>query len=263
MSETPLVRTYEESAVVVAGGTAGIGLASALAFIDRGVRRVAVLGRDKARGEAALERIAVRSKGTQAAFIPCDARDADSVTAGIEQAHSTLGGLDVLVSSVGSKYKPELLHRVAIDELEDILTSQAVPPMLLTRAAMPYLEAQGGGSIVNVASDAAKQATPGEVVLGAAMAAVVMFTRASAIELKRHGIRVNAVTPSLVMETEGTDWILGGGFSKKLFEKAALQADLGVPVATDLGHLIAFLGGPDAARLTGQAISLNGGISAA
>jgi NAD(P)-dependent dehydrogenase (short-subunit alcohol dehydrogenase family) len=248
---------------VVAGGTAGIGLASALAFAEAGVRRIAILGRDKERGQSALTRLAEHAPGVAAVFFPCDAGVVDSVSDAVDEAHSALGSIDVLVSSVGSKYKPELLHRVAIGEMEDILTSQALPPMLLTRAVMPYMEAQRGGAIVNVASDAAKSATPGEVILGAAMAAIIMFTRASAIELKRHGIRVNAVTPSLVMETNGTDWILSGGFSKKLFEKAAEQADLGVPVAADLGRLIAFLGGPGAAKLTGQAISLNGGISAA
>jgi NAD(P)-dependent dehydrogenase (short-subunit alcohol dehydrogenase family) len=263
MPTPPLVRTYEDSVVLVAGGTAGIGLASALAFADAGVRQIAVLGRNEERGEAARAQIAAHRPDTNVVYLSCDASDPESVTTAVNEVHHALGGLDVVVSSVGSKYKPDLLHSVPIEDLADILTSQAVPPMLLTRAAMPHFEAQGGGSIINIASDAAKVATPGEAVLGSAMAAVVMFTRAAAVELKRHGVRVNAVTPSLVMETEGTDWILSGGFSKKLFEKAAQQADLGVPNAADLGHLVAFLGGPGAARITGQAISLNGGISAA
>jgi NAD(P)-dependent dehydrogenase (short-subunit alcohol dehydrogenase family) len=117
--------------------------------------------------------------------------------------------------------------------------------------------------IINIASDAAKLATPGESVIGAAMAAIVMFTRALAIEAKRDGIRVNALTPSLLSGTPGADRVMAEGFSKKLFEKAAAMADLGVPEPDDLAGLIVFLAGPGAARITGQAISVNGGISAA
>ena len=144
-----------------------------------------------------------------------------------------------------------------------ILLGQAVPPMLLTRAALPFMREQGGGSIITIASDAAKVATPGESVLGAAMAAIVMFTRVAAIEAKRDGIRVNALTPSLIAGTATAENVLRDGFSKKLFEKAAEQAHLGVAEAEDLASLVVFLGGPGSAKLTGQAISVNGGISAA
>jgi NAD(P)-dependent dehydrogenase (short-subunit alcohol dehydrogenase family) len=134
--------------------------------------------------------------------------------------------------------------------------------MHLTRAVLPLMREQGGGSIVNIASDAAKVPTPGEAVLGAAMAAIVMFSRVTAIEAKRDGVRVNAVTPSLIAGTPTAENVLRDGFSKALFEKAAAQAHLGVAEPDDLASLIVFLGGPGAAKLTGQAISVNGGISA-
>jgi NAD(P)-dependent dehydrogenase (short-subunit alcohol dehydrogenase family) len=95
------------------------------------------------------------------------------------------------------------------------------------------------------------------------MAAIVMFSRTAAIEAKRNGVRVNAVTPSLVAGTPTAERVLADGFSKKLFESAAKQAHLGVAEPDDLAALIVFLGGPASARLTGQAISVNGGISAA
>lgn len=139
----------------------------------------------------------------------------------------------------------------------------ALPPMLLTRAVLPIMSEQGGGSIINIASDAAKVATPGESVLGGAMAAIVMFSRVAALEAKRNGVRVNAVTPSLIAGTETAERVLADGFSQGLFEKAARLAHLGVAEPGDLASLVVFLGGPGAARLTGQAISVNGGISAA
>ena len=91
-----------------------------------------------------------------------------------------------------------------------------------------------------------------------------MFSQTVALEAKRYGIRVNAITPSLVVGTEGSDRITAGdGFSAKLFTRVAAMADLGVTDAHDQAALVVFLAGPAAARLTGQAISVNGGISAA
>ncbi len=260
---SPLVRDYPDSAVVIAGGTSGVGLASALAFADAGVRRLALVGRSEPRGADAAA--AVREHCPEAAveFIRADATDPAQVTAAIEQARARLGSIDVLVSSVTSAYRPELLHRMPLADIATIVTEQALPPLYLTRAVLPVMRDQGGGSIILVASDAAKVATPGETVLGAAMAAIVMFARTAAIEAKRDGIRVNAVTPSLVAGTATAENVLRDGFSKRLFEKAAAAAHLGVAEPADLAALIVFLGGPGAARLTGQAISVNGGISAA
>ncbi len=259
----PTVRSYEDSAVVIAGGTSGIGLASALGFADAGVRRIALLARTIDRGLAARDRVREHCPDATVEFVRVDANDAAEVGGAIAEAHDLLGGVDVLVNSVASPYRPELLFRIPPEEIAMILNRQALPPMHLTRAVLPIMREQGGGSIVNVASDAAKIATPGESMLGAAMAAIVMFSRAAAIEGKRDGIRVNAVTPSLVAGTPTTELVLAEGFSKNLFEKAASLAHLGVAEPEDLADLIVFLGGPAAARLTGQAISVNGGISAA
>jgi 2-hydroxycyclohexanecarboxyl-CoA dehydrogenase len=135
--------------------------------------------------------------------------------------------------------------------------------MYLSRAVLPIMQAQRGGSIINIASDAGKTATPGETVLGASMAAIIMFSRALTMEAKRDGIRVNAVTPSLINGTPTADTVTRDGFSKRLFEKAAAHAHLGVAEPDDLASLVVFLGSPASARLTGQAISVNGGISAA
>jgi NAD(P)-dependent dehydrogenase (short-subunit alcohol dehydrogenase family) len=122
---------------------------------------------------------------------------------------------------------------------------------------------QRGGCIINIASDAAKVATPGESLVGAAMAAIVMFTRTVAMEAKRDGVRVNAITPSLVDGTGVTELLFGDEFSGRLFSKARKLAHLGVSQPDEQAALMLYLASPQAAKLTGQAISLNGGISAA
>jgi NAD(P)-dependent dehydrogenase (short-subunit alcohol dehydrogenase family) len=248
--------------VVISGGSSGVGLASALAFTSAGVRRVALLARDLTRGQAAAARVREHCPAARAVFIQCDGTDAAQAEAALTAADAELGGIDVLVNSTASAYRPELLHRTPLGDIAAVLDAMVLPPLHFTRAALPLLREQGGGSIVNVASDAAKVPTPGEAVIGASMAAIVMFTRVAAIEGKRDGIRVNAVTPSLIAGTPTTANVLKDGFSKKLFERAAAQAHLGVAEPEDLAALIVFLGGPQAAKLTGQAISVNGGISA-
>ncbi len=84
-----------------------------------------------------------------------------------------------------------------------------------------------------------------------------------AMEVKRDGIRVNIVTPSLISGTPIYDRLMEDEFSARLFGKAAKLASLGVADADDVAATIAFLCSRDAARITGQAISVNGGISAA
>ena len=259
----PLVRDYTDAAVVITGGSTGIGLASALGFVDAGVRKIALLGRNAERGKAARAAVEDRCPDAQVIFSSVDANEVDQVERAVHEVYRALGSIDVLVNSTPPPYRPELLHRTPLTELASILTTLAVPPMHMTRAVLPVMQEQNGGSIINIASDAAKIATPGEAVLGAALAAIVQFSRTAAIEGKRNGIRVNAVTPSLVAGTPTTDRVLADGFSKKIFEKAARLAHLGVAEPEDLAALVVFLGGPGAARLTGQAISVTGGIAAA
>lgn len=136
------------------------------------------------------------------------------------------------------------------------------PILLPARAVMDGMAARGGGSIVCFASDAGKLATPGETPIGAAMASIIMFCRAMANEAKRNGIRVNCVTPSIVRGTPLYDSLMADEFCGKLFGKAEKLASLGVVEPDDLAELVCFLAGPGSARMTGQTISVTGGISA-
>lgn len=257
----PSTPSYPDSVVLIAGGTSGVGLASARGFLEAGVRRLALVGRTVARGEAARDALRERWPGARAEFYAADAGDPEQIADAVARARADLGGLDVVVGSTTTTYRPELLHAIAPEDLAGILVGQALPPMVLVRAALPYLREQGGGSIITIASDAAKVPTPGESVLGAAMSAIVTFTKTVALEAKRDGVRANVLTPSLIAGTPTADNVMRDGFSKKLFEKAAAQAHLGVAEPDDLAALVVFLGGPAAAKITGQAISVNGGIS--
>lgn len=255
-----LAKELTESGVLITGGTSGVGLATALAFAAAGVPRIAIAGRDPERGAAAVSEI--RNAGAQCTFYATDATDPEAARRTAEAAAVFLGGIDVFVNTTTPRVRPAPFAKVPVGDLAGLLAELVLPPMHMAHAVLPGMRRQRSGAIIHMASDAAKTATPGESVIGAAMSAIVMFTRTLAIEEKRYGIRANVVTPSLIRETGLTDYLLDDGFSGKLFAGATAKADLGLPDAGDVASLIVFLAGPGASRLTGQAVSVNGGVSA-
>lgn len=263
-----MARPLEESAILLTGGTAGIGLACAEALARAGAPRLMLASRTAARGEQALEALRRAAPDAEVRFVAADVSTPEGATRAAEACAEAYGRIDALVSTAGGESLPRLLHEQPIESLPETLRAITSGVLLPARAVLPHMTAQhaadgSGGSIVLTASDAAKVATPGEVTIGAAMAAIVMFARAMAIEAKRSGIRVNALTPSVVRGTPLYAQSQQDPFASRLFAKAEQSARLGVVEAADLGALAVFLCGPASAKLTGQAISVNGGISAA
>ncbi|GAB3377156.1 SDR family oxidoreductase [Spongiibacter taiwanensis] len=263
MTGTNVTKSLDQSSVLIVGGTSGVGLATAMEFASAGATRITLVGRSVERGETALAALKGKFSELHAEFISADANNPDEAMRVVAQCLEMQGGLDVLVNTTSAAYVPKLLFNMDINDVPQILNQQALAPLLMSRAALPHMREQKFGVIINIASDAAKVPTPGETVLGAAMAAICLFSRTLAIEGKRDGIRVNAVTPSLINGTTVYDRVMDDPFSAKLFANAAKLASLGVAEPEDLASLIVFLASPAARRITGQAVSVNGGISAA
>ncbi|MCP5389864.1 MAG: SDR family oxidoreductase [Novosphingobium sp.] len=254
---------FADSTVVIVGGTSGVGLAAATKFAEAGVPRIALVGRNEDRGRAAEQSVRSAHSSVDVRFMAADANRAANAEALVERILGAFGSIEILLNSTVGHAAPDLLKNIPLDQLESILVEQAMGPILMSRAVLPHMVERKRGVILNVASDAAKLATPGETVIGAAMAAIVMFTRALAIEGKRDGIRANALTPSLIGGTLTHQRMQESPFASKLFEKAGKMASLGIAEAEDLADLALFLASPAAKKITGQAISANGGISAA
>lgn len=247
---------------VVTGGSAGIGLASARALLGAGLRALVINGRDPANAARARDELQATCPDAQVLAVPGDlSRPADAARV-MQQAVDRFGRIDLLVNSTGGTDVPKLLHETALEDVPGILQRCLQPQLLSCRAALPHLRSQRAGCIVNIASDAAKLPTPGETVIGAAMAGIVMFTRALAVEGKRDGIRANVLTPSMTSGTRHFDAVMTDPFAGRMFEKARRMAALGVVDKDELAQLVVFLASPVAAKMTGQAISLTGGISA-
>lgn len=258
MMEKPL----GECGVALLGGTAGVGFEAACQFAEASAR-VVILGRNDERGDAACSSLRARVPGASVSFVRVDAADAGDAVRAEAEARTLLGQIDVLMCTTGPSHAPQLLHEIPIGEIMPRIDEITRPPLHMMTAVLPAMRAARGGSIITVASDAAKVATPGETLVGAAMGCITMFARAAALEEKRHGIRINLLTPSLIADTPGAALIDSSPFAAKLFQKAAAMAHLGVADASDLAAMALYLAGPAARRITGQAISINGGISVA
>src|SRR5262249_5346653 len=145
-------------------------------------------------------------------------------------------------------FNPELFHDIPLDNIPEIVTQQLMAPLLMCSVVLPSMRSRKCGLIVNIASDAAKVATPVESIIGGVMAAIVMFRRPLAMEANRDGTRVNALPPPGGKGRATADRILARGFSQKLFQKAAKLAHLGVPQPEDMAAIAVFLAGPGGAK---------------
>jgi 2-hydroxycyclohexanecarboxyl-CoA dehydrogenase len=256
------MKPLQGKTVLITGGTAGIGRACAEAMLEAGAEAIVINGRNRERGERALAALASRFPGARIVLALGDMAQLADTEAVVATAIEKLGRIDVLVNSTGTNDFPTLLHKIALEEIPGILQRCLTAQLLSCRAVLPHMQAANSGCIINIASDAAKIPTPGETVIGAAMAGIVMFTRALSVEGKRNNIRANVLTPSIVGGTEFYERIMADPFAGKLFGKAVQKAELGLVDMTDLAAIAVFLASPAASKMTGQALSVTGGISA-
>jgi NADP-dependent 3-hydroxy acid dehydrogenase YdfG len=172
---------------VITGGTSGIGLETAKLMVECGVRTMVINGRNAELGEHARREIASCAPDASVTFVKADVSSAEGAAELFRAVAQLMNApLEVLVNSTGGDFSPELFHRTPLADLDGIVRHWLSSRIHSCYAALPLMTA--GGAIVNVGSDAAKVPTPGEAVIGAAMAGMAMFSRTLAMEAKRQGI---------------------------------------------------------------------------
>lgn len=243
---------FEGRAVVVTGAGSGIGRACAARFAAEGAR-VVVNDRDAPSAHEAVAEIA--AVGGEAVAVPGDVTDSALVDSLVAEAVGRWGRLDVLHNNAGYGI-PGTLADITDEQLDELMRVNLFAYVYGTRAAVRVMREQGGGAIVNTSSNAALGHSDDRPTYGAAKAAVVNLTKSTAVELGRHGIRANAVLPGPI-ETPAFR-----RFAPDLDFYAAQIPMRRLGTAEDVASLVCFLASDDAAYVSGQAISIDGAMSA-
>ena len=240
---------------IVTGAASGIGRATAIRLAEEGA--AVVIADVNAEGAGSVAR-SISEGGGRALALQVDVTDAPGVRAMTERAVTAFGKVDILVSNAGWDRAAPFVD--TDEELWDRVIAINYRGHLATcHAALPYMRERGGGRIVTVASDAGRVGSSGEVVYSGAKGAVIAFTKGLAREVARYGINVNCVAPGLV-DTPLLAGIAEG--HEKLIAAIVRSIPLGrTGVPEEIAAAICFFASPDAAYITGQTLSVNGGLA--
>ena len=251
---------FEGKAALITGGSEGIGLRVAEQLAEAGAG-VFINGRSAERGERAVAQLRKISSDVQ--FIRGDCVSYQDVAAVVDTVRSAAGRLDVLVSAgAEGDIGPTPFAKLTPEQIESEFRKRLFPRIFPVHAAWPALR-ENGGSIVLLTTDAGRFATPGESVLGAVGASIIMMTKTLAKEFSRDKIRVNGIALALTSDTPTWDKAFAEeGYWRNLATKVVERFPFGQPPAADeVAAVAVFLASDAAAQVTGQTISVNGGLS--
>ena len=243
-------------AALVTGASRGIGRAISLALAAAGA---AVAVNYRSGKEQALQVVqAIEEAGGTAIAVPGDVADYAQAEAMVQQTLDQLGGLHILVKNAGIA-KDAFIYTMEPDDWLEVMRVNFGGVFNCTKAVMQHFMAQRDGVIVNVSSVMGERGWIGESNYAASKGAVNAFTRCSAMELARFGVRVNAVLPGFaptelvagVVEKDG-----GNGIKRQIPLR-----DFGK--VEEIAGVVTFLAGPDASYMTGTLVAVDGGASTA
>jgi len=249
---------FEGKVVVVTGGGGGIGGATSRRFAAEGAR-VAVfdLNLDAAKKVAAD----IAAAGGVAEAFACDIAKRADVDAAVAAVEARLGPIDVLVNNAGwDVFRPFVKTEPA--QWEKLIAINLTGALHMHHAVLPGMAARKAGRIVNIASDAARVGSSGEAVYAACKGGLVAFSKTIAREHARHGVTVNVVCPGPTDTALFAEYKEGAGNPEKLVEAFTRSIPLGrIAQPDDLPGAILFFASDDAAYVTGQVLSVSGGLT--
>ncbi|WP_036471971.1 SDR family NAD(P)-dependent oxidoreductase [Mycobacterium triplex] len=239
--------------ILVTGGATGIGAAAVAVLTAAGADVAATYHRTPP------------PDGLAADWLQCDVRDADAVTAMVQQAARQLGGLDVLVNAAGL-WQAGIPGYVGAEDISFLLDTNVKATILTNQAAYAVMKEQDpkGGRIINFGSSEAIMGSPISAVYAATKGAVQAWTRSAARAWASDNITVNSLAPAV--QTPGADRLrdfLGPQAASLIDQQMQMMIPLGGTLgdpARDLGPMLVFLSGPGAGFITGQLLAVDGGL---
>ena len=245
----------DDKVAIVTGAGRGIGAASALALAEAGADVVLA-----ARTEEQLREVAaqVEALGRKAVVVPADLSDLDQVAALAQVAADTFGRLDVVVNNVGGSMPKEFV-RTNVAALEGAFHFNVSTAHALTRAALPYLLAGDGGSVVNISSVMGRVSGRGYLAYGTAKAALAHWTRLAGRDLAPR-VRVNAIAVGSVATSALETVLTDDGIRTQMVDGTQLKR---LGQTDDIALCALYLASPAASFVTGKIFEVDGGLEEA
>lgn len=250
------MRGLKDKVAIVTGGGQGIGRALSLRLAAEGCK-VAIFDLNPAAGE---ETAALAGEATVRTY-PLDVSDYDAVAAAVGRVEDDLGPVWLLVNNAGWD-RPTPFLKTQKPLWDKIIAINLYGPLNTQHAVAARMAERGGGRIVNIASDAARVGTSDEAVYSACKGGVISFTKSLARELARRNVLVNAVCPGPT-NTPMMASVLGEGEQALKWKDAMVR---GIPLRRmgepeDYAGIVALLASEDGSYITGQTISVSGGMN--
>ena len=251
-----MTTTPASPVVLVTGALAGIGRATALAFAREGARLV-VSGRNPEAGDALAAEL--RALGAEALFVQADVRNEADVRSLVDQTVERFGRLDAAVNNAGTEGQPGPVVDQTAETYAATFDTNVLGVLLSMKHELRVMQAQGTGSIVNISSAYGKLGAAGASVYVASKHAVEGLTKSAALEVATRGIRVNAVAPGPI-ETGMLDRFTGGAEGRAWLTEQVPAKRLGH--VDEIAAAVVFVAIGKAGYMTGQSISVDGGVTA-
>ena len=242
--------------VMITGALTGIARATALAYAQKGAKIVAS-GRHDDAGAALVAEL--RAAGGEAEFVHADVRREDDVRALVDKTVKRFGRLDIAVNAAGTEGKPGPAVDQTPESYAATFDTNVLGTILSMKHELRVMQAQGSGSIVNIASTFGHQGGANASIYAASKHAVEGLTKSVAIEVAGLGVRVNAVAPGPI-QTGMLDRFTGNEENKANLATLTAQKRIGQP--DEVARAIMFVASEGASFVTGHILTVDGGKSA-
>ena len=243
----------ENQIAMVTGASQGLGRACAVGLAANGAHVICVARNAEKLAATVAE---IEEAGGSAEVIACDVGNRESVIETFKQVEEKHGKLDILVNNAGIT-KDTLLPRMSDESWDDVIQTNLTSCFLFSREASKIMMGSRYGRIINMSSVSGIIGNPGQTNYSASKAGMIGFTRSLARELGKRKITVNAVAPGFI-ESDMTK-ALGDDVLKELKKKIPANR---LGIAEDVSNTVAFLASPEASYITGQVLTVDGGMTA-
>ena len=240
---------------IVTGSTSGIGIGIARLYAAEGAQ-VIVCGRRAEKGQGVVDSII--AEGGKAAFHAMDITDPASIEKLVEDTAATYGHIDILVNNAANvALKDGRVDELTIEMWDAIFQSDMRGTFYVTKCVLPHMIKNGGGSVINIGSMASCGGDLGSTAYASAKAGVDMFTKSVALQYGKQNVRCNCVRPGLIVTPDNEAKVPQA--LKDIFLSNIMVNRYGCP--EDIGHACVYFGSDESAYVTGQIITVDGGLN--